>query len=270
MKLGHIDYLNSYPFYYQMLEKNPLKGVRIFSGLPSALNRMMTEEKLDLSPISSATCADISDDIWVLPQFCLSSIGYVGSVILISKVPIEDLGGRRIGLTSASHTSVVVLKILMERYYRLQPVYVPADPRPTLGDLDAALVIGNEAMIRTSRPAAYTYDLGDLWLRKTGNPVVFAVFAVRRSMARIRTDGVREVIESFRQSLRSLQEEKQEVIRKAKKRYPDILYDIDGYYDLLKFEFTEELKRALMFYFETAAELGLVKEVTQLNYFRSQ
>jgi len=53
MKLGHIDYLNSYPFYYQMLEKAGLKGVRILSGLPGALNRMMTEGKLDLSPISS-------------------------------------------------------------------------------------------------------------------------------------------------------------------------------------------------------------------------
>jgi len=168
MKLGYIDYLNCYPFYFHFFEIKPVNGIKIFSGYPATLNKMLADGQLDMSPISSATCADVVNEVYVLPQFCLSSVGYVGSVILVSRVPIEDLNCRKIGLTSASHTSVVLLKILLENYYHAKPIYVPTVPRPRLEDMDAALVIGNDAMVNTSEPASYVYDLGDLWLRKTG------------------------------------------------------------------------------------------------------
>lgn len=266
MELGHINYLNCYPFYFHMFEKAPLKGIRVFSDYPSVLNQMIAHGKLDMSPVSSATCADIAGEVLVLPEFCLSSIGYVGSVILSSKVPIEGLNHRRVGITSASHTSVVLLKILLRNYYMLDPVYVPTGPRPTLKDIDAALVIGNDAMVRTPGLAAYTYDLGDLWLRKTGFPVVFAVFAVRERIVEKYESEIMQVISSYRSSLRCLKEEKDKVILKAKQRYPDIIYDIDNYYDLLEFEFTGNLKNALMFYYSAAGEMGLIRRVERLNY----
>ena len=266
MKLGHIDYLNCYPFYYHAFEKAPLNGIRIFSDYPSELNRMLTHGELDMSPVSAATCANITDNVLVLPEFCLSSIGYVGSVILISKVPIEDLSGKKVGLTSASHTSVVLLKILLHYYYKLEPVYVTTEPRASLKDIDAALVIGNDAMVRTPEPASYTYDLGDLWFRKTGFPVVFAVFAVRRDVSVKYEAEIKTVISSYHKSLKCLKEEKDTVIAKAKERYPDIVYDIDDYYDLLEFKFTDDLKKALMFYYSIAGELGLIKQVERLKY----
>ena len=266
MKLGHIDYLNCYPFYFHIFEKRPLKGIRIFSDYPSVLNSMMKEGKLDMSPISSATIADIADDVFVLPDFCLSSIGYVGSVILTSKVPIEDLDHRKVGLTSASHTSVVLLKVLLKNYYRLNPVYVQTYPRPRLKDIDAALVIGNDAMVKAPGLPPYTYDLGDLWLRKTGFPVVFAAFVVRERIVERYEADIKAVISSYHTSLTCLKEEKNEVVRKANQRYPDIIYDIDNYYDLLEFEFTEDLKKALMYYYSVAAELGLIKKVERLKY----
>ena len=131
MRLGYIDYLNCYPFYYHMFERQPLAGVEIVSALPSRLNAGLAAGDLDLSPISAATCADLSDQLYVLPEFCLSSVGYVGSVVLMSRVPIEELDGRRVGLTSASHTSVVLLKTLLARYYRVAPQYVASRPRPS-------------------------------------------------------------------------------------------------------------------------------------------
>jgi len=266
MKLGHIDYLNCYPFYFHAFEKKPLKGITIFSDYPNVLNKMMADGSLDMSPISAATCADIASDVLVLPDFCLSSIGYVGSVILISKVPLEDLNRKKVGITMASHTSVVLLKVLLKNYYKLEPVYVSVVPRPELKDIDAALVIGNDAMVKTSRPAAYTYDLGDLWLRKTGFPVVFAVFSVREKIVNKYEPQIKAVISSYHTSLRCLKEKKGDVIIKAKQRYPDIIFDIDNYYDLLKFEFTEDLKTALMFYYSVAGELGLIKKVDRLEY----
>jgi len=266
MNLGYIDYLNCYPFYFHLFEKKPVNGITIVSGYPVMLNKMLTDGKLDLSPISSATCADVANEVMVLPQFCLSSVGYVGSVILVSRVPIEDLDGKKIGLTSASHTSVVLLKIILENYYKAKPIYVPTVPRPTLEGMDAALVIGNDAMVNTSEPASYVYDLGDLWLRKTGFPVVFAVFAVRRSIVEKYETEIKSVISSYHSSLSYLSKEKDMVISKAKEKYPDIVYDISSYYDRLQFTFSEDLKNALMYYYSVAGEMGLIKKVSKIEY----
>ncbi len=267
MQVGYIDYLNCYPFYYHMFEKKPLKSIRIIPGLPSELNRMMKEKKLDLSPVSSATYADIKEDVLLLPEFCLSSVGYVGSVILCSNFPIETLNNKKVGLSGASHTSRVLLKILLEKFYGIEPYYLQAGPRPDLNSHDAALIIGNDAMKGCINKAPYKYDLGELWLQKTGFPVVFAVFAVRKNVIKENLPELRAVINSYRSSLQCLIQEKESVIIKAKQKYPDISYDVNGYYDTLQFEFTDNLKNALEYYLSAAEELNLLNKTESLNFF---
>lgn len=266
MKLGYIDYLNCYPFYYHMFEKEKLSNISLVPGYPSELNRMMKTGDLHMSPISSATCADISDEVYVLPNVCLSSVGYVRSVILVSKYDIEDLDQKTIGITRASHTSVVLLKILLKKYVNLEPVYTVTQPMPTLKDIDAALLIGNEAMIYQPQPGYRVYDLGELWLEKTGFPVVFAVFTVRKDALDTWCETIRTVISSYDQSITCLKTEKENLISKAALKYPDIPYDIDAYFKLLQFNFTDRLKNALAFYHDHAGNMGFVKPVTKLSY----
>ncbi|MDY6823313.1 MAG: menaquinone biosynthesis protein [Thermodesulfobacteriota bacterium] len=266
MNLGYIDFLNCYPFYYHMFEKEPVPDVEVFPDYPGRLNTMLAEGRLDMSPISSAACAGIADEILVLPQFCLSSVGYIGSVTLISRYPIEDLDGRTVGVTSASHTSAVLMKILLKNHYGADPVYITTGPRPSLDNREAALLIGNDAMVRAASPAPYMYDMGDLWLRKTGYPVVFAVFAVRRAALERHEDSIRAVIDSYQHSLACLRSERDTVIAGARNKYPDILYDVGGYYDLFRFDFTDELKAAAMFYFEQAGALGLLPPLRKLEF----
>jgi len=267
MQVGYIDYLNCYPFYYHMFEKKPLKSIRIIPGLPSELNGMMKEKMLDLSPVSSATYADVKDDVLRLAEFCLSSVGYVGSVILCSNFPIEDLNNKNIGLSGASHTSRVLLKILLEIFYGIEPYYLQAGPRPDLDSHDAALIIGNDAMRGCTNMAPFKYDLGELWLQKTGFPVVFAVFTVRKNVVKDNLSELMAVINSYRSSLKCLVQEKESVVIKARQKYPDISYDVNGYYDTLQFEFTDGLKNALKYYLSAAEELNLLKKVESLNFF---
>ncbi len=268
MKLGCIDYLNCYPFYYHMLEIEPIPGVQIFRGYPSDLNRMMTKGELHMSPISAAAYADLEGDVILLPDFCLSSIGYVHSVILISKVPLEDLNQKRVGLSSASQTSVVLLKMLLSHFYHVEPVYLPTDPKPSLNGtgLDAALVIGNEALAQSTEPVPYTYDLGDLWLRKTGNPVVFAVFAVQTSIVNKFADEIESIVRSYHRSIGCLKEKRAQLLIKAKERYPKIQYNMDAYFNTLQYSFTSEMKKALTFYLSLAGELDLIKKVETVQF----
>lgn len=268
MRLGYIDYLNCYPFYYHMFEREPIDGVKVIPGYPTDLNRMMISGELDMSPISAATCAEMNGQILLLPDSCLSSVGYVGSVVLRSKVPIEDLHRRTVGLSRASYTSVLLLKILLQRYYDIEPVYRTTDPNPMLDGMDAALLIGNEAMVGSHQPVSYSYDLGELWLRKTGSPVVFAVFAVRQSAIEKHSSLIRAVLRSYHDSLHCLEAQREKVLAGAQGRYPDILCDVNAYYRTLQFDFTDTLKNALTHYLDLAADLGLVDERAQLTYLQ--
>ncbi len=268
MRLGYIDYLNCFPFYYQMFEKEQLEDVSVVPAYPSGLNAMIAKGDLDVSPISSAAFASIQNDTHLLKEFCLSSIGYVRSVVLVSNCPIEDLGGRKVGLSSASQTSVVLLKLLLQKYYRINPVYVPSPPLPDFAALDAALVIGNEAMIDSIARVKFMYDIGELWLLKTGHAVVFAVFALRDEALARKRQTIDAVITSFRQSLQCLESDRASLIAAASARYPDFdVKFIDEYYRLLKFSFTDELRKALKFYFDLAAEEGLLEKVRDIRWY---
>lgn len=266
MKVGFIDYLNCYPFYYHMFEKEMIEGVELFGDYPGGLNSKMISGELDLSPVSSGAFPDMQENCSMLADYCLSSVGYVKSVVLQSHIPIEELDGKTVGLTSASKTSAVLLKILLEKYYMVRPRYVTVNPNPSMDDIDAALVIGNEAMLEEKVPVSYSYDIGDLWLRKTGRPVVFAVFAVKNSIVSENNGLLKKLYISYKKSLAELKENEQLVIEKAREKYPEIKYDIRHYYDLLKFEFTDQLKEALRFYYDEAYSLGLIKKVEKINF----
>jgi len=267
MKLGYINYLNCYPYYYHMFEKQSVSGINIISGLPGQLNRKMSAGELDMSPISSASCADIAPNVFVLPDFCLSSVGYVGSVMLLSKEPIEALDKKKIGLSTASHTTVTLLKIILKKYYDVDPVYLPAGPKPNLNGVDACLVIGNHAMVKMDEPAPYTYDLGDLWLRKTGFPVVFAVFTILKSTAESYAGEIEAIRQSFRLSLESMKNDREKIITCAGEKYPEIPYDLDKYFSRLHYSFSDDLKKALSFYLELGSDLGFLKKISKLDFY---
>lgn len=267
MKLGYIDYLNCYPFYYHMFEREPVQGIEIFRRYPSDLNSMMAKGELHMSPVSAAAYSLIQDRALLLPDFCLSSIGYVGSVILRSSLPIEELDRKKVGLTRASHTSVVLLKMLLKSYYSVEPEYIITKPNPSMDGLDAVLMIGNEAMLSNRTPVSFSYDLGELWLRKTGFPVVFAVFAVNESAMEMNAGEIAGVIESYGKSIGCLETEGAMVVEAAQKEYPDITYDVKGYYETcLQFKFSERLKQALRFYFDRASDMGLFDSHVQIRY----
>lgn len=106
----------------------------------------------------------------------------VRSILLLSRRPLAELDGARIGVTEETSTSVRLLRVLIELRDQNRPSeYV----RGLREEADAFLVIGNEALWRntTATPAfPYRYDLATEWWDWTGLPFVFALWAVRRSL----------------------------------------------------------------------------------------
>ena len=81
---------------------------------------------------------------------------------------------------------------------------------------------------------------------------------------------MRRVSSSYLASLGNLESNRAELLAGAVAKYPGVSYDVDLYYRLLRFDFSDELKAALAFYFDQAYSLGLLDKVDSINYWTDQ
>ncbi len=196
MKVGRIPYINCFPVYGAVdRDLVPLEATLV-DGVPTALNRMMAEGRLDVSVVSAVEYARDSERYLLLPDLAISSDGPVRSVMLFASEPAEALTGRQVVVSRSSMTSVHLLELLFEHVWRARPEFVPGDaeadslgaaPDPAVA---ARLVIGDAALMLQSagHPLAtahgqhypFVYDLGAEWKRWTGLPFVFAVWVAQR------------------------------------------------------------------------------------------
>ena len=178
------------------------------------------QDLFDLSFCLPAECADrLQDgraDIGIVPAIelprqdllitadtAIACRGPVRSILLISKVPLEDI--RTLAADSSSRTSVVLAEIVLRRKYDADPLLRAHPPHldAMLSKCDAALIIGDPALL--IEPARLPYrvlDLGQEWTDLTGLPMVFAVWAARRCYAS----------QPFRDSLRFGMEHMDEIV----------------------------------------------------------
>lgn len=176
LRVGRIAFANCTPIFMALEEEGLGAGVELVHGVPTDLNRMLDDGSVDVSPSSSVAWLRAPEKLGFLPDLSISSIGGVESVVLFSDVPLERLDGASVGLTPSSATSVVLLRILLEGFASVGPVY-----RPEPAECDAVLLIG-DAALKESREKKwnYAYDLGKLWYEATSTPFVFALWLVRR------------------------------------------------------------------------------------------
>jgi chorismate dehydratase len=172
-------------------------GVRIVRGDPATLNAALRTGEIDAAPCSSIEYARDPAGYRLLPDLSITADGPVESVLLFTRRPLGSLDGSglpAVALSPASATSTVLVRLLFaERHLAARFVESPGAALPVAaeGQLDAALVIGDDALLAAADGAAraraagfhHVYDLGLLWRELTGLPFVFALWIVRREAA---------------------------------------------------------------------------------------
>jgi len=150
--------------------------------LPSACARSLSDGTADIGLIPAAAYAAILG-LLVLPEVAIASRRAVRSILLVSKVPLEQV--RSVALDTSSMTSVALTKILLEKWLGGKRIYAAMAPEidRMLAAHDAGLLIGDPAL-KIDRRQYYTLDLAEEWIRHTGKPFVFAFWAVRRDALR--------------------------------------------------------------------------------------
>jgi chorismate dehydratase len=179
LRLGHIIYSNCFPVHAGLIDRGLPAGISLVEGVPSALNRQLDAGAIDVAPSSSIEFARHAGRYRILPDLVIGSRGPALSILLVGRPP-EALGGRRVGLTTASATSVALLKILFRIRWHVTPDFFPFDQireDPFAAGADAALFIGDVALRADLKPDAEArIDLGEAWMEETGLPFAFALW----------------------------------------------------------------------------------------------
>nr|BFD92836.1 menaquinone biosynthesis protein [Kitasatospora sp. Xyl93] len=188
-RVGHIQFLNCVPLYWGLARTGNLLDLDLTKDTPEKLSDQLVDGALDIGPITCVEYLRNADDLLVLPDIAVGSDGPVMSCLIVSKVPLADLDGRRVALGSTSRTSVRLARLLLEEREGVHPDYFscPPDLSAMLAEADAAVLIGDPALRAYLGQAAdlglTVHDLGEMWKEWTGLPFVFAVWAVRREFA---------------------------------------------------------------------------------------
>lgn len=263
---GRIDYANVWPIFDRFgecLAEAGVRNVRVVSGVPAALNRALSEGTIDIAAISSFAYGQRFDEYELLPGLSVSADGEVMSVLLFLKRPLEEALRGRIAVTTASATSVNLLRIVLQGRYGRCPELIPMEPdlEAMLEKADGALLIGDPA-IRASwspGPGVEVLDLARMWKEWTGLGMTFAVFAVRREAAREAPETVRRVCEALAESKRRTLADIGGLARKAAERFGGGEDYWERYFRTLRYGFGPREQEGLIHYYDCAFRMGLLE-----------
>jgi len=243
LRLGRISYVNMAPVFYRVDAE-----VDEVLGVPTALNQMLVDGELDTAPISSIEYARNAHRLKLLPRLCVASEGAVESIQLVTRKPLEQV--RVVAVTPESATSVVLTKVLLPE----------AEHVPLGEDADARLLIGDAALKSAFEDPTPHYDLGKLWLERTGLPMVFAVWACPEPLA----DGLAELEDALVASVRRARAEPEQLAFEASERYGYPAGFLARYFEKLRYGFGPREREGLLAFYELASAAGVLEQVPEL------
>lgn len=174
-----MGYLNAKPL-IEGLEGLADPVVRL--DVPSALLSDLERGEVDIALCPVIDYFRSGEPLVIVPVGCIASDGPTKTVRLFSRVPIGSI--THVHADADSHTSVSLLRVLLDEVHGVQPKIIPFD---ALHDVpegrhaashESMLLIGDKVVTNAPAEADYPYqlDLGEAWKELTGLPFVFAVW----------------------------------------------------------------------------------------------
>jgi chorismate dehydratase len=180
MSLGFFNYLNSFPIYEGLGTETDLS---FEINTPLKIGQKILDNSLQAGQMSLLQFLENKERLNLSSSFCISSSdkGFIKSVLLFSKKPIQTLDNEIIYLTSESQTSSRLLQILCKHKYNIKPIWKIKDYL-NAGKLDSVLLIGDQALkaCELYKEKYFIYDLAFEWFEWTNLPFVFAVFVTQK------------------------------------------------------------------------------------------
>lgn len=279
-RMGRIGYLNVLPIYHALESGHITHNYELVYAPPSELNSRMAAGDMTASSASCIEYARRSERYLLLPNLAIGSNGPVQSVLLLSRRPIEELDGQRILVSAETHTSVLLLRMLMAQRYGHKnlsygvgsPTEMAASGRPP----EAFLAIGDEAL-RLRRHPAYPHvlDLGDAWTVWTGLPFIFGVWVADRHTFDTSRSGADPVFRELAGNPGKLMSDSRDwglahmelILDVAEQNYPNMTRrEHADYFDGLCYSLGEREQAGMRLFWEKLAEAGEIPKVPAMDF----
>lgn len=267
-RVGFVNFINTSPIYIPWKEMGGEPGWDAVEGEPTLLNKLLDQGHIDVGLVSSYFYGLYADKYFIFPDLSISATGPVKSVILLSKTPLETLKGKRIVLTSQSATSVNLLKIVLEDFFGVKPEYITGGfdllGRPR-AEAAAYLAIGDEALRLKEATGLHQFDLAEIWLKKTGLPFVFAVWAIRRQSAEKIPDALKKLHKKLNECYAAGQKGLERISRLVAQRIPMKKDECLDYLKGIELDMSENKQKALLKFFDLLHLRGNFPKVNKLD-----
>ncbi len=165
-KVSAVSYTNTKPFVYGIQHSGLAKKIELSLDTPYECAAKLIDNKADIGLIPIAALLAIPN-YHILSDYCIGAIGAVNSVFIFSNKPIEEVSTLR--LDTQSRTSNKLARILLKNYWK-------SSPEITKGNADAFVEIGDRTFGKKDK-YPFVSDLAEEWIKFTGLPFVFAVWA---------------------------------------------------------------------------------------------
>lgn len=241
LRVASIDNLSASVF--RLRTPRPWGVAAFFS--PARVHTLTLTECCDASLLPTAGLRELSDRVEPLGAYGIACKGAVGSVVLQTCRPVEDLLGRGlpIGVTGQSKSSRRLFIQLCRMSYGRTPVLVQLDQSPY-----ARMLIGNDAYRAASspQPNETIIDLSEWWYRVTGRPFVFARWVVRRGLP----VSARQRVQDWLEACVAESERAEGVARMAAMNHSlfETQSDASGYYANLHHRLTQDDVNAIDYF----------------------
>ena len=271
LRVGHISYANCTPLFTALQENFDCSAYRFIHGVPSRLNLLLSEGKIELSPSSSIEYGRSPGKYLLLPDLSISADGPVKSVMLFSRIPLEMLDGKSVCLTSESETSIALLKIILKKYYGFTNIFRTmrvSELSDAFRVCPAVLVIGDTALkCASSNLSLYQYDLGDVWHSLTGLPFVFALWIVRKEAADAKFTEVVQISKQLKEAKEIAVSSLDRIAEKCSER---TWMDLDAlvlYWRTISYDLSYRHVAGVKAFFRGATEVGILSEAPEIRLF---
>ncbi len=262
-RLSIIEYLNAAPLNYGFKHGLGFEHFHLKFHVPSACADKLRLGEVDAGLISSIEYLRIPA-LRIVPGLCIASPKRVRSVVILSKVPPDEI--KSLALDTSSRTSVVLAQLLLRERYGVNPKVTDMNPdmEAMLADHDAALMIGDQSM-RARREGLMVLDLAEEWFEWTGLPFVFALWTVRGDAPALEVPG--GVAPFFHKSLDLGMDHIPAIVEEARRHIPWTKLELTEYLtENIHYRLGEAEIRSLSLFFEKAVKHGFAQEHLPLRF----
>src|SRR3546814_822483 len=173
IRVSAVSYTNTKPFVYGIQHDQALlEKMDFMLDIPADCARKLKEGRADLGLVPVAVLPELPY-YEIVSDYCIGAVGEVNSVFLFSRKPLEEI--KTIRTDGHSRTSNLLARVLASRYWKSNATF------GNTTDADAFVLIGDRTFgLKDEYP--YVYDLAAEWIRFTGLPFVFAVWAANKPL----------------------------------------------------------------------------------------